>query len=126
MSEMADLQSRAWTRPQDWLSLIAGAYLALSPLWVDIDNTGTWAMVVIGAAIGVMALIGLAAPGAYIDEWMAAVGGAAAIAAPWVFTYTDATAASWTSWIAGAVTVVAALAAVPASRSVYRHQHHMV
>ncbi|MET9315791.1 SPW repeat protein [Kribbella sp. NPDC003505] len=57
---------------------------------------------------------------------MTAVGGAAAIAAPWVFTYTDATAAAWTSWITGGVTVVAALAAVPASRSVYRHQHHMV
>jgi hypothetical protein len=81
-------------------------------------------MVVIGAAIGVMALIALAAPGAFIDEWMAALGGAAAFVAPWVFTYTDATAAAWTSWIAGGLTVVAALAAVPASRTVYRHEHH--
>lgn len=123
---MADLQSTAWTRPQDWLSLIAGGYLALSPLWVSIDSTGTWAMVVIGAAIGVMALIALAAPGAYIDEWMTALAGAVAFVAPWVFTYTDAKGAAWTTWIAGAVTVLAALAAVPASRSVYRHQHHMV
>jgi hypothetical protein len=126
MSDMADVQSTAWTRPQDWLSLLAGLYLALSPLWVDIDTTGTWVMVVIGAAIGVMALIALAAPGTFIDEWMTAVGGAAAFIAPWVFTYTDATAAAWTSWITGGVTVLAALAAVPASRSVDRHQHHMV
>ncbi|TDO58751.1 SPW repeat-containing protein [Kribbella sp. VKM Ac-2571] len=123
---MADLQSTAWTRPQDWLSLLAGGYLALSPLWVEIDSTGTWAMVIVGAAIGVMALIALAAPGAFIDEWMTALGGAVAFVAPWVFTYTDATAASWTSWIAGGVTVLASLAAVPASRKVYRHQHHMV
>ncbi|WP_350275749.1 SPW repeat protein [Kribbella sp. HUAS MG21] len=126
MSDMADIQSTAWTRPQDWLSLLAGLYLALSPLWVEIDTTGTWAMVLIGAAIGVMAIIALATPGAYIDEWMTALGGVAAIVAPWVFTYTDANAAAWTSWITGGVTVVAALAALPASRSVYRHEHHMV
>lgn len=122
---MADIQSTAWTRPQDWLSLLAGLYLALSPLWVSIDSTGTWAMSVIGGVIAVLAFVALAMPGAYFDEGITALGGIAAFVAPWVFTYTDATAAAWTSWIVGGVTVVAALAAVPASRSVYRHQHHM-
>jgi hypothetical protein len=125
LSDMADFQSRAWTRPQDWVSLLAGLYLALSPLWIDIDTTGTWAMVIIGAAIAAMALTALYAPGAYIDEWMTAVGGAAAFVAPWVFTYTATEAAAWTSWITGAVVVVAALAAVPASRAVYRQHRHM-
>ncbi|TCC21579.1 SPW repeat domain-containing protein [Kribbella sindirgiensis] len=122
---MADIQSTAWTRPQDWVSLLAGGYLALSPLWVDIDTTGTWVMVIIGAAIGLLALVALAAPGAYIDEGMTAVGGVAAFIAPWVFTYTDYNAAAWTSWIVGAVAAIAAIAALPASRSVSRHQHHM-
>jgi hypothetical protein len=123
---MADLQSRAWTRPQDWISLLAGLYLALSPLWVDIDTTGTWVMVIIGAAIVLMALVALYAPGAFLDEGMTAVGGVAAFIAPWVFTYTDSDGAAWTSWIVGAVVVIAALAALPASRAVYRHQHHAV
>ena len=122
---MADIQSTAWSRPQDWLSLLAGLYLALSPLWVSIDTTGTWAMSVIGGVIVVLAVTALAMPGAYFDEGITALGGVAAFVAPWVFTYTDATAAAWTSWIVGGVTVVAALAAVPASRSLYRHQHHL-
>ncbi|GAA2806687.1 SPW repeat protein [Kribbella solani] len=125
MSDMADIQSTAWTRPQDWLSLLAGLYLALSPLWVTVDTTGTWAMSVIGGVVAVLALIALAMPGAYFDEGVTAVGGVAAFIAPWVFTYTDATAAAWTSWIAGGVVVLAALAAMPASRSVYRHEHHL-
>ncbi|HEU4945749.1 MAG TPA: SPW repeat protein [Kribbella sp.] len=106
------------------MSLLAGAYLALSPLWLEVDNTGTWAMIIIGAAVVVMAVTALAAPGLYIDEWMTAVAGVVAIVAPWLFSYSDQSGAAWTSWIAGAVVVVAALAAVPASRSVHQHQHH--
>ena len=74
---MADIQSTAWTRPQDWLSLLAGLYLALSPLWVTIDTTGTWAMSVIGGVIAVLAVIALAMPGAYFDEGVTALGGVA-------------------------------------------------
>lgn len=122
---MKDIQSRSWTRPQDWVSLFAGLYLALAPLWVDVNTAGTWAMVLIGAAVAVMALIALYAPGAYIDEWMTAVVGAFAIVAPWVFDFAGRDWAARTSWIAGAVVVLASLAAIPASMSVYRHQHHV-
>src|SRR5690606_734559 len=123
---MADGQSRPWTRIQDWISLVAGAVLALSPLWVDVGTSGAWTMVIIGLAIVAMALIALAMPGGYIDEGAAAVGGLAAFIAPWVIGYTDSTGAAWTSWIVGAVVVIAALAALPASREVYRQQHHRV
>lgn len=111
-------------RVQDWVSLIAGAYLALSTLWVDVDTGGTWAMVVIGVAIVVMALVALAMPGAYIDEWMTVAGGVVAFLAPWLFSYSDQSGAAWTSWIVGVVVALSALAAVPASRQVYQHQHH--
>ncbi len=116
--------SKPWTRVQDWISLAAGAYLALSPLWVEVDIRATWALVIIGAAVGVMAVIALAVPGAYIDEWMMAVGGVAAFVAPWVLSYTEITAAAWGSWVAGAIVVVAALAAIPASRAEYQDTHH--
>lgn len=122
---MSDWQSRPWTRAQDWLSLAAGAYLALAPLWTEVGTAGTWAMAIIGLAVVAMAFVALAMPGAYIDEWMTAVGGVAAFVAPWVFSYTGDTGAAWTSWIVGVVVVVAALAALPASRSVY-HQHQHV
>lgn len=121
---MANVQSRPWTRPYDWVSVLAGLYLALSPLWVDVDTTGTWAMVIIGAAIVALGLVALAAPGAFIDEWLVAAAGVVAFIAPWLFTYTDMDAAAWGSWIAGAVVVATALLAVPASREVYQRQHH--
>lgn len=121
---MSYVQRRPWTRLQDWVSLAAGGYLALSPLWLDVGTGATWAMVIIGAAVAVMALIALAMPGAYIDEWMMALGGGVAIVAPWLFSYSDNSAAAWTSWIVGAVVAISALAAVPASRQVYREQHH--
>lgn len=119
---MADLMSRPWTRPQDWVSLIAGAFLLLSPLWVGVGAGGAWAMVIIGLAIVVMALVALARPGAYIDEWMTAAGGVLAFLAPWLFGFSDRPGAAWTSWIVGIIVVIAALAAVPASRQVHQRE----
>jgi uncharacterized membrane protein HdeD (DUF308 family) len=121
---MASAETRPWTRIQDWVSLLAGAFLALSPIWLEVTTTVMWGMVILGAAIAVMALIALAMPGAYIDEWMMALVGAAAFVAPWVLSYTDVQAATWSSWAVGVVVVVASLAAVPSSMAVWRHQHH--
>jgi hypothetical protein len=106
------------------VSLLAGAFLALSPIWLEVTTTVMWGMVILGAAIAVMALVALAMPGAYIDEWMMALVGAATFAAPWVLSYTDVQAATWSSWAVGIVVVAAALAAVPSSMAVWRHQHH--
>ncbi|WP_162184915.1 SPW repeat domain-containing protein [Allokutzneria albata] len=117
------MRSRPWTRVQDWLALAAGVLLALSPLWVTVGTTGRWAMVFIGAAIGVLALVALAVPDAYIDEWAMAAAGVVALVAPWLFSYSGNNAATWTSWIVGAVVIGSALMALPASRAAYR-QHH--
>lgn len=121
---MADTLSRPWTRFQDWVTLLAGVFLALSPIWVDVSTGGAWAMVIIGAAIGVLALIALALPGAVVDEWAAAAGGVVAFVAPWLFSYSEQNGAAWTSWIVGAVVVVFALTAVSASLEIHRTQHH--
>ncbi len=121
---MASAETRPWTRIQDWVALIAGVVLALSPIWLEVTTTVMWAMIIGGAAIAVMALVALAVPGAYIDEWMMALLGAATFVAPWVLSYTDVQAATWTSWAVGLVVVVAALAAVPSSMAIWRHQHH--
>lgn len=118
------MTDKPWTRVQDWVSLLAGGYLALSTLWVDVGTGGTWAMVIIGLAIVAMALVALAMPGAFIDEWITAAGGVVAFVAPWLFGYSGDTGAAWTSWIVGVVVAAAALLALPASRAVYQHQHH--
>lgn len=121
---MLGAEPKRWTRVQDWLVLVAGGFLALSPLWVDVSTAGTWAMVIIGVAIAAVAIVALAMPAAYADEWLTVAAGAVAFIAPWVFSYTESTAAAWTSWIVGIVVAGLALTALPASREVYRHQHH--
>lgn len=122
--EMASAETKPWTRIQDWVSLLAGVFLALSPIWLAVTTTVMWAMVILGAVVAVMALVALAMPGAYIDEWMMVLVGAAAFVAPWVLSYTDVKSATWTSWAVGIVVVVAALAAVPSSMAIWRTQHH--
>ncbi|HEY8453062.1 MAG: SPW repeat protein [Micromonosporaceae bacterium] len=120
---MADVMTRPWTRPQDWISLVAGAYLVLSPLWVGVSAGGAWAMVLIGLAVVVLALIALSRPGAYVDEWVTAAAGALAFLAPWLFGYADESGAAWTSWIVGLIVVICALSAVPVSRRIAHGQH---
>lgn len=124
---MVDAQSKRWRRIPDWVSLIAGLYLATTPAqyWAwETGTAGKAAMAIIGVAIAGMALIALARPGAYIDEGMIAASGVIAFIAPWLFSYTGATWAALTSWIVGTVLVISALAALPTSWSVHQHQHH--
>jgi hypothetical protein len=111
-----------WRRWQDWATAAAGVLLAISPLWVNLNTRGSWAMVIIGLAMAAFGLIALASPGMVADEWMAVAAGAVAFIAPWVFSFTEYTAAAWTSWIIGVVVVGSALAAVPESREAHRQQ----
>lgn len=123
---MSDTQVRSWTRPQDWAALVAGGVLALTPLWVEVSTRNTWVMVVTGVVVAAMAVIALALPGAFVDEWTMAAVGAFAFVSPWVFSFTGSMGAAWTSWVVGLVVAVVALAAVPASRHAYQEQHHLV
>lgn len=116
------MSSESWKRWQDWVSLVAGVVMALTPLWVDMDTKGTWAMVVIGAVIAVVALIALAVPGLYIDEGVGVVLGIVAFVSPWVFSFSDLRTAAWTAWIAGVVVAAASAVALPRSMEVNRHQ----
>jgi uncharacterized membrane protein HdeD (DUF308 family) len=99
---------KPWTRLQDFGTLIAGLYAALSPIWVSTtDERGAvWALIVLGALLAVAALVSLAMPGVVATEWLTVLFGVLLFVAPWVLTYTDRTGASWTSWVVGVVAVV--------------------
>jgi SPW repeat-containing protein len=112
--------TKPWQRWQDWVTTAAGVFLALSPIWFDVDNAGTWAMVIIGAAMAVFGLIALYSPGLMADEVFAIAAGIVAFAAPWLFSYTDYTAASWTAWVVGVIVTASAALALPASRTTHR------
>ncbi|WP_410621421.1 SPW repeat protein [Amycolatopsis sp. cmx-8-4] len=117
---MSEVSPRAWTRPHDWAEVVIGAVAALSPLWLSTDTTAMWTMVVLGALIALDGLASLAVPGAVYGEGIRTALGVLFSIAPWVLGYTEFTGASWTSWIAGVLTVVAGAAAMPVATAAHR------
>ena len=114
---------RPWTRLQDWGTLIAGLYAALSTIWVSTtgERDAFWALIVLGALLAITALFSLALPGVVATEWLTVLFGVLLFVAPWVLTYTDRAAASWTSWIVGVIAVVLGGFSVPASNRTRGH-----
>jgi hypothetical protein len=99
---------RPWTRQQDWGTLLAGLYAALSPIWVSTtgERGAFWALIVMGALLAVTALFSLGMPGVVVTEWLTVVFGVVLFIAPFVLGYTDRVGASWTSWVAGGIAAV--------------------
>jgi uncharacterized membrane protein HdeD (DUF308 family) len=102
-----------WTRWQDWVTLLAGAYAALSPLWTDTDRKATWTMVVLGVVTAAVSLVALAMPEDRISEYGLMLLGVLFIVSPWVMSFNDIDNMARTAWIVGAVTFIAGLLAVP-------------
>ncbi|MFI7641816.1 SPW repeat protein [Nonomuraea sp. NPDC049400] len=111
---------KAWSRWQDWVTLVAGLYAALSPIWTPSASGAGMSLIVLGVLIALTSLASLARPGLVATEWLNTLWGVLMFVAPWVMTYTQERGASWTSWIVGVVTVVLSLTAVPASRAAHR------
>jgi uncharacterized membrane protein HdeD (DUF308 family) len=113
---------RPWTRLQDWATLIAGLFAALSPIWVSTtgERDGMWALIVLGVLLAVAALVSLAMPGVVATEWLTVLFGVLLFVAPWVLTYTERVGASWTSWVVGAIAILLGGSAIPASNRVHR------
>jgi uncharacterized membrane protein HdeD (DUF308 family) len=116
------ISMRPWTRLQDWATLVAGLYAALTPIWVDTtgERGAFVALIALGALLALAALVALAMPGIVATEWLTVLFGVLLFVAPWVLTYTDRFGASWTSWIVGVIAVVLGGSAVPASNRAHR------
>ena len=104
---------RKWVRWQDWVTLVAGGYAALSPIWTDTDNTATWTMVVLGVVTVAVSLFSLAMPDDRISEFGLVLLGLLFIASPWVMGFDDIDNMALTAWIVGGVTALAGLATLP-------------
>jgi SPW repeat len=111
---------RPWTRLQDWGTLLAGLYAALSPIWVSTsgERDAFWALIVLGALLAVTALFSLGMPGVVATEWLTVLFGVLLFIAPWVLTYTDRVGASWTSWVVGAIAAMLGGITVPTSNRI--------
>ncbi|MFJ9784933.1 SPW repeat protein [Amycolatopsis sp. NPDC101161] len=117
---MSEVSTRAWARPHDWAEVVIGVVAALSPLWLSTDTTAMWTMVVLGALIALDGLVSLAMPGMVYGEGIQIALGVLLFIAPWVMSYTEFNGASWTSWIAGVLTVIAGAAAMPVANAAHR------
>jgi len=117
---MSEVSTRAWARPHDWAEVVIGVVAALSPLWLSTDNPAMWTMVILGALIALDGLVSLAMPGMVYGEGIQVALGVLLFIAPWVIGYTEFNGASWTSWIAGVLTVIAGAAAMPVANAAHR------
>jgi hypothetical protein len=102
---------RTWARWQDWVNVVVGAWLFITP-WVysTVFNVqSAWNAWLLGAAMLIVALWALAAPGSAAAEWINAVFGAWTFVAPWALSFSVLTAAAWNSWIVGAIVCILAL-----------------
>jgi uncharacterized membrane protein HdeD (DUF308 family) len=117
---MAETSTRPWTRPYDWAEVVLGVVALLSPLWLDTTNAAMWTMIVLGALVALDGLASLAMPGMVYGEGIQIVLGALLFISPWVMGYSDLNGASWTSWVIGALTVIAGAAALPVANAAHR------
>lgn len=114
-------EGKAWTRWQDWVAAVLGAYTALAPIWTGADQVAVTTLVVFGVLILLAALWSLAQPGAVSSEYVHAALGVLLFLAPWVFGYYSTFAmAAWTSWGVGVLTAALGLWAVPESNRIHR------
>ena len=100
---------KAWTRWQDWVSLVLGVLLFISP-WVFSTSTNgsssgnAWIVGVIGVVLALLALASISS--AAIAEGISIVLGVWLFISPWVLGFTAIGSAAWTAWIIGVLFVV--------------------
>ena len=117
---MAGTTVRPWTRPYDWAEVVLGVVALLSPLWTDTNDAAMWTMIVLGALVALDGLASLAVPGMVYGEGIQVVLGVLMFISPWVLGYTEFGGISWSSWIIGALTLIAGAAAFPVAQSAHR------
>lgn len=103
---------KKWARWQDWVGVAAGLYAAISTTWLAGSTASMTLMLVFGILMIVTALISVAMPRLVSMEWALAISSALLFVSPWMGSYTNYGQATWTSWICGAIGVVAGLWAV--------------
>ena len=108
-----------WTRWQDWVALVAGAYALLSPIWTNTTTAATWTVVVLGVLTVLASVWSLAMPGDVISEGAHAVLGVLFFIAPWVMGFSNMNGMAMTAWVVGVITFVVGLLALPESNRIH-------
>ncbi len=111
------LKSMRW---QDAVALLAGAFAALAPLWMNTSETATWTMVLLGACTVLVSVWSMYRPEDEISEYAQAILGVLLFISPWVMDFTRLNDLALTAYIAGAIVFIAG---AWASFEAYRMHH---
>ncbi|TWI17291.1 SPW repeat protein [Mesorhizobium tianshanense] len=99
-------------RWQDWVTMLVGVYVFLSPWIIPYFFPGStvmpvigWSHYIVGFAIAVMGMAALASFQLW-QEWLILILGLWLIISPWVFGFTDTTPFHWNSVSTGIIVVI--------------------
>lgn len=108
-------------RWQDWVSLILGIWLFISPfIGLGVTENAAWNSWIFGAVIAVMSAWALASPERW-EEWVNLVVGVWVFIAPFVLGFTTQDGAMWNHLIVGIVVAgdaIWAMSQTPARRTI--------
>ena len=100
---------KAWTRWQNWVSLVLGVILFITP-WVfgtAMNGASSWDAWIIGVIGVILALVALAfVSAAWIPEYLSVALGVLLFISPWVLGFAALSSAAWAAWIIGILFVV--------------------
>lgn len=113
---------KKWNRWQDYVAIVAGMYAALATLWTAQQGSSMVMMIGCGVLLMVTGVWNLMSPGMPVAEWVQMALGALLFVSPWLAGYTAYNGATWTSWIAGGVALIAGVLAIAPSR--HEHEAH--
>jgi hypothetical protein len=101
---------KAWTRWQDWTTLIGGVALILAPWVFGLVSTTAFALDAwfIGVLAAAFALFSLARPGRFVTEGVILLLGVWLFFSPWLLGFSTVSVAMGIAWIIGLLFVVTA------------------
>jgi hypothetical protein len=101
--------SGTWKRWQDWVIVVVGVVLFLTPFVFGATSGNpavSWTAYVGGVLLAIAGLWSLASPSTRYLEWADVVIGILVFITPWAFGFTGLTAMAWSAWIAGILAIV--------------------
>lgn len=101
----------------NWLMLVLGAWLFISPWVVAAPAAGAvaWNAWIVGVLLVIVSVAALAQLAEW-EEWINLVLGGWVFASPWIFGYGAEAGAAWNSYIVGVLAVIVAIWGIVAAR----------
>ncbi|MHA6800958.1 SPW repeat protein [Bounagaea algeriensis] len=112
-------RAQRWVRWQDWVAVLLGLVLVLTPLWTTTTAPATSASLILGILLILTSLWSLADPRSMTSEYAHILLGVILFIAPWPLGYAAFSGVAWTSWVIGVLVVALGLAALPAVTSAH-------